>query len=297
MSVPSRLQRLFIRRIGKYAHRIWPGKINDIIFIVGCPRSGTTVFSEILSNNPRIFYLNEPLYIWRHGNPHLNIWGGEAAGQLYRDANDVLPQESQNFAQWFHYALFLSGKRRLVEKNPLHVFRMRWLSAMFPQSKIIHIYRHGRDVALSLEKAIPRWEGFRGQSNPLDFWASRWNYKMFEDYASHHVELLTPLECVKSQSVAYARTLFVWLCSVWEGRKAANELGNEKVLEIRYENLITDPEMNLKRVFDFIKEQLNEKTINFAQKTLHARSVQKADPHPEITAAIAGELLTTLGYD
>ncbi len=94
----------------------------------------------------------------------------------------------------------------------------------------------------------------------------------------------------------YPRGLLVWLCSVWEGRQAGHELGQERYLEVRYESLISDPEQELISVFYFLNEPLNNSVITFAERVLQSNSIDKTDPDPTSTRAIAGDLLYELGY-
>jgi hypothetical protein len=268
-----------------------------MVSIVGCPRSGTTVFGQILSCYPDFLYLFEPRYIWCSGNPELNVWGaGANKGRLYWDAGDVNPQERRRLARWFHFALTLSGKRRLVEKLPLHIFRIRWMSAMFPDAKFIQVIRNGPDVALSLQKLVKqRFSAERGYAE--GYWESNWNYLMFEDYAGRVPELSGPLAVVRSRDDNYARSLFAWLCSVWEGCRAGEEIGSERYLEVCYEDLVREPEMVLGQAFDFLEEPVDEGTVAQARRVLHADSVCKPDPNPEVTRAIAGTMLAKLGYE
>jgi hypothetical protein len=63
-----------LRKSALWLHRYWPGRIENPVFIVGCPRSGTTILGQILGQTPSFFYLNEPRYIWCHVRPELDIW-------------------------------------------------------------------------------------------------------------------------------------------------------------------------------------------------------------------------------
>lgn len=285
------------RRLGKWLHPIWPGEISDIVFIVGCPRSGTTIFGQILSQHPDFLYMHEPLYVWRHLNPQLNVWEGyETRGVLCWGADDVNETERHRLAKWFHLARTLSGQRRLVEKLPLNVFRVHWLSAMFPKAKFIHVVRHGRDVALSLQEAVDRW--FSSQRDyPEGYWESSWHYLMFEEYAAAVPELSEALDVVRARGNNYARSLFVWLCSTWQGRQAGQELGNHRLLQVRYEDLIRDPATELREVLTFLEEPLHEDVVRHARTVLHDSSLRKPDPDPEATRAIAGAMLAELGYE
>ncbi|MCP4362220.1 MAG: sulfotransferase [Chloroflexi bacterium] len=290
MTYSTGLHRALSRRMGKFIAPIWPGKIKDVTFIVGCPRSGTTIFGEILGQHPDFVYLFEPRYIWLHQKPSRNVWGMDASGKLHLDESDLDSQEQKRLAQWFHFALTLSGRRRLVEKLPLNVFRLRWIHAMFPQAKFIHIIRHGRDVALSLEKLIAK-------RFPPSYWETHWNYLMFEDYASHIPEFYECLAQVRQQPDNYPRALLVWLCSVWEGQQAGHEIGSQHYTEIRYEELIADPEAQLAKLFAFLSEPIDANTIAYAKDSLHPGSLHKVDPSPQITAAVASDMLAKLGYN
>ncbi len=291
------LHRNLTRRLGRLVHPVWPGEISKPVFIVGCPRSGTTVFGRILGDYPGFLYLMEPRYIWCSVDPQLNVWGADAAGGvLYWDESDVRDREARRLRQWFDLALMLSGQHRLVEKLPLNVFRLRWLASIFPDAKFIHIVRHARDVALSLEEAVGHW--FRAELGyPSGYWESHWNYLMFEDYAEGQPGLRHELELVRTQQDNYAHALFVWLCSVWEGQQAGQELGAERFLQLRYEDLIRSPESELERVLTFLGEPSHQGTLEHARGVLHGRSMRKADPCPEVTEALAGRLLRELGYE
>jgi len=56
------------------------------------------------------------------------------------------------------------GKARWLEKTPSHVFRLKEILHYFPETKILHVLRDGRDVACSfqdrygyLEAGLDRW--------------------------------------------------------------------------------------------------------------------------------------------
>lgn len=304
MAQSTRLHRALTRRLGRYVFQYWPGEIRRPVFVVGCPRSGTTVFGQILARHPGLLYLHEPRYIWREVNPRLNVWRGhETEGVLRWDATDVDPDERTRLARWFHLASVLGGgRRRLVEKMPLNVFRLRWLAAMFPDAQFIHVIRHGRDVALSMQQAVGRW--FSAERDyPDRFWASSWHYGMFADYARQVPALGDMAELADSHGDDYARCLLVWLCCVWEGLDAERDLVTGQLLQLRYEDLVRDPEAELETVFDFLggldhsaKRGISP-TLAYAEAVLHAGSLRKPDPYPQVTHAVAGEMLARLGYE
>jgi hypothetical protein len=250
-----------------------------------------------MAHHQGFLYLMEPRYIWCSVDPTLNVWGAEAEqGILYWDEDDVRDREARRLRQWFHLALTLSGQRRLVEKLPLNVFRLRWMAAIFPDAKFIHVVRHARDVALSLEEAVRRW--FRAEKGyTKGYWESHRNYLMFEAYAEGQPELRPELALIRTMDDNYARSLFAWLCSVWEGRQAGQELGRQRFLQIRYEDLVQSPETELERVLAFLGEPADQQVFDYAGSVLHKRSMRKPDPRPEVTEALAGRMLRELGYE
>jgi len=207
-----RVPRLF-RRSTQWIHQLWPGRIENPIFVVGCPRSGTSILGEILGQTPDFFYLHEPKHIWCHINPKLDTWAYHIPierGVLHWDASDLKSREAAHLAQWFHLELTISRRHRLVEKTPQNVMRLQWLHAMFPDAKFVHIIRHGRDVALSLVDAIGRWY-------PTGYWECTWHYGKFRQYAARRPDLWHRLQYISENSDNYPRCLFVWLCLVSEG--------------------------------------------------------------------------------
>src|SRR5215212_6691597 len=49
------------------------------VFILGCGRSGTTIFGAALSKHKSITYLNEPRHLWFAAYPETDIWTQRAA--------------------------------------------------------------------------------------------------------------------------------------------------------------------------------------------------------------------------
>ncbi|HEY0231416.1 MAG TPA: sulfotransferase [Dokdonella sp.] len=109
------------------------------IFIVGAPRSGTTLVAELLSRSPRVCNRGElawlPFFaqqIARTGKPDTALYeriAGAYLAQLRQDDSD---------AHWF------------IDKQPLNVQHLDLIAALFPQARIIHCTRNSCDTALSI---------------------------------------------------------------------------------------------------------------------------------------------------
>lgn len=281
-----------VHRKTLWLHRIWPSRIQDPIFLVGCPRSGTSILGQILSADPSIRYLYEPRYIWSNLDPHLDIWNYKypiREGVLVWDETDYDARVARKLARWFAAEQMITRKDRLVEKTPENTFRMLWLSSLFPDARFIHIIRNGVDVALSLQKALARWF-------PQGYWETSRHYGIFRDYAASHPDLCERLGFITEGMDNYPRGLLVWACSILAGKEMGSKLGSEKYIEIRYEALIQDAKMVLDQIYGFTQTSVPNQVLEYANSILSAESLGKTDPNFGLTTKIAGDILTQLNY-
>jgi len=136
------------------------------IFIVGCARSGTTLLRDLLRAHPRLTFPIEshfiPAFGKAYGDPRsareairlarriLNFgwvrpWGLPLAPEDFTDCRSYRQVVCRLFEAWARQ----ENKPRWGDKTPRYVLWIPELVALFPGAKIIHIYRDGRDVALS----------------------------------------------------------------------------------------------------------------------------------------------------
>ena len=106
----------------------------NIAFVVGAPRSGTSILGELIASHPASA-------IWE-------IAGHGASGSHRLTAQHATSQVKRAIRNWFEQQ---KGEARLlVEKNPRSSVRIPFVREVFPEAKIIHIVRDGRDVACSM---------------------------------------------------------------------------------------------------------------------------------------------------
>lgn len=110
------------------------------IFIVGMPRSGTTLLAELLAHHPRVCNRGELPWIARFAErPGLVGTPNPADLQSAAASYAALSrQDDGGDARWF------------IDKQPLNFRYIDLMLAMFPDAKIIHCQRNPRDTALSL---------------------------------------------------------------------------------------------------------------------------------------------------
>lgn len=125
-----------------------PGTGESPVFVVGFPRSGTTLLEQMLDAHPRLQSMDE--------RPFLN----NLADQL-GDIGITVPADLHKLGQRDcdelrkGYLILACGKvprhwdARLVDKNPLNMLWLPMIHRMFPQAKFILCLRHPCDVILS----------------------------------------------------------------------------------------------------------------------------------------------------
>jgi glycosyltransferase involved in cell wall biosynthesis len=207
-------------------------------FVVGAPRSGTTLLRLMLDAHPELAIPPETHFVAealdlrgkdrelrarfcrlvthspRWGDFHLD------AGALERRLQGIRPFRLEDGLRVFYrmYADRL-GKRRVGDKTPGYVLHLRRIAAVLPEARFVHLIRDGRDVAASLRKL---WWG--------------------------------PGDDVEAQAVD-------WLWRIREARQQAQVCPG--YLEVRYEDLVREPEAQLRRVCEFLGLTFERRMLEF----------------------------------
>jgi Sulfotransferase family len=224
-------------------------------FILGCPRSGTTMLQQALNRHSRIVIPPETKFFFsflghsrRRQLNHLE--------RLNRDLQIQLPvprrriktdTEARDFfeliARLYLERLGRTDALYFGEKTPEHTGRLWKITRVVPEAKIIFIYRDGRDVALSLTK-VP------------------WMHK--DLYVNFTIWLY------------YYRIL----CR-------ARRDPNLDLLCVKYEELATNPALELRKILDFLglayepavaEEYGNSEGIPPREYSWKARALERITP-------------------
>lgn len=245
--------------------------LNNPIFIVGAPRSGTTLLQYMLRSHPNIslptgeshfmipLYRNsekfgdltkienirtvlEAMYQQSADFLDTDIHGikfdiDRLTDELYAEGRNTIPDI---ISAVFEKNALGEGKQRWGDKTPYYVLHMNTLLQMFPSAQFIHLIRDGRDCALSL-------------------------FERQHDF------------CVYNTFFAAK----YWEIYVEGGRRIGKDLGEKVYYEVRYEDLLDNPEITLQRLCSFLNEPYSDDILNFkksgqAGKTpLLQKTVQK----------------------
>jgi hypothetical protein len=128
----------------------YPATISErsVVFIVGAPRSGTTLLQRILSVHPGFFSIEGETGLFSYQNifvrRHFNF-DKDTLERLFSESVDVIDFFDKSVAVLERY----NAAKIFVEKTPQHINYVSFLARHFPNAKFIHIYRDGRDCYLS----------------------------------------------------------------------------------------------------------------------------------------------------
>ena len=206
------------------------------IFVVGCPRSGTTMLQLMLHAHPRIAIPPENRFVLtvygeRRDFGDLEVAANRRAlarrivdrpetrfGDLGLDAEDVVERITAGpgtlgsaLGTIFQRYAARFGKPRWGDKRPAYLHNIDVLLRLFPDAQFINIVRDGRDCVASLKEMS-------------------WHRK--DIYA----------------------TVAAWARAVDDARRAARRLGPAQWHEVRYEDLVADPHGRLAAMCAYLGE-------------------------------------------
>lgn len=146
-------QPLQTAEVDRATHARWtplpaPDSRHSPVFVVGFPRSGTTLLEQMLDAHPDFRSMDERAFI------HELTERMEQVGQRYPEdlANLSRTDADQLRAAYLRMVGRVVpdlGQRRLVDKNPLNMLCLPMIMRLFPQARIILCLRHPCDVLLS----------------------------------------------------------------------------------------------------------------------------------------------------
>lgn len=217
------------------------------VFLVGFPRSGTTLLDQILDSHTAIRVMEEA--------PVLNTVVQSVASMPrgYPDALDTLADDDIDSlrALYFAEAERVVGEfsmEVLVDKMPLNIVHVPLVARIFPEAKILVALRHPCDVCLSCFM-----QSFR-QNDAMA------NFNTLEDSAA-----------------LYDRVMMLW-------RRYAGELSVPHHV-VKYESLVEDHEGEARALFDFLELEPDSGAAAFWEHA-RTRSMINTPSYRQVTRPI-----------
>jgi len=171
-------------------------------FLVGCPRSGTTLLQACLAAHPQVASFPEThffnkafprnrlrralgwpsLQAWRYMGCWARLIGRPELARL----NDVwpwTPDYARGFRRILDHLAEEQGCELWLEKTPEHVYRMEQIARAVPGARFLHLVRRGQDAVASFYKVSGEnptiWGGLTrhlyGHGLSLAECVDRWN--------------------------------------------------------------------------------------------------------------------------
>lgn len=226
------------------------------IFIIGNPRSGTTLLRLMLTCHRDIVIPPECGFA---------VWWYEKYRKWTNDYTDQQMEEflcdlfnSKKFETWnlnkgllkeflqekktstyselvssvyeFYAGTRKKGFKRWGDKNNFHLNHVDAIFNLFPGAQFIHIIRDGRDIACS----------YKDVAGSI--------------YKSPYAPQLP---------AGVSEIAKEWVDNINRIRESFNAVGWDKVIEIRYEDLVSFPEETLKKICSFLNEEFDMAMLDF----------------------------------
>ncbi len=232
------------------------------VFIIGMPRSGTTLIEQIVSSHPAV-----------HGSGELDKLATLAAGlDSYPETTRALDGSAlQHLAAEYEARLLRDappGTQRITDKMPSNLLHLGFVALLFPRARVIHCRREPLDVCLSIF-----FQAFSGGNEyAYDLTDIGMYYRQYERLMAH-----------------------------WGAVSPLN------MLEVRYEDLVTDPENITRRLIEFLGLPWDDRCLAHTenQRPIQTGSIWQAR-QPIYTSSVQrwrryekhlGPLKRALGFD
>lgn len=143
-------ERLECEAPATWRKEIKDGSPQDPVFLVGFPRSGTTLLERVLDAHPALDVLDErpALEVCIRSLKRLPQWK-EHRLDTALDAASPEALSAARAEYWREVRRYLAPQGRLVDKYPLYLTRVPYVARLFPQAVWLLLLRHPCDCVLS----------------------------------------------------------------------------------------------------------------------------------------------------
>ncbi len=214
------------------------------IFIVGYPRSGTTMVEQTLTAHPLVSAGDELVFI----NDLTRVgprWLGsplpypESLADLWMGDNLLVPDQFRDYylERAEQLGIWEKEARFFTDKMPLNETHLGLIQLVFPESPIIHVRRH------PLDSLVSNFSNFltHGFNQSFDVTTIAKHYVLIDGLVAHY--------------------------------RAELDLN---YLELRYEDLVQDQEAHVRKMLGFCRIDFDPKVLAFHENQRYARTASYA---------------------
>ena len=263
-----------------------------VFFVVGQQKSGTTWLMRMLDAHQEILCRGEGRFFgagWRQKSlvksdpmrppssllyalreaEYLRLWVERSVWSRNDDADEHLDNLARMAVDYFlRGELAKTGKRLVGDKSPLLTPEtVEEISAVYPEARLIHIIRDGRDAAVSAAHHARNFGRARGTKNDDGLFEPAQIRKLAADW-----------------STRVGRT-------VEDGPR----LFGDRYAEVRYEDLLARPEPEMARLLRFLGAAADEKSVGRCvgaasfERLSKGRTRGEEDPSSFFRKGVAGD--------
>ena len=205
-----------------------------LIFIVGLPRSGTTLSHQILAAHSKVYGAGEVVVLDQFMKKSINSQNFISLFESHSINNEEKIKSIVN--NYFSKISYIkTSKNIILDKNPLNFQWLGFIRILFPNAKIIHCSRNLKDTALSIYK------------NAFDI-----NSIVWSNWQEDLVQYIS---------------IYLNLMKFWE-EKIPNFIYN-----LNYEKLINNPKEQIEELLNFCELNWEEDCLNYNKKTAAIKTV------------------------
>lgn len=212
--LPLTAQRVTVEEYRRWPALTAPDAAHSPIFIVGFPRSGTTLLEQMLDAHPALQSMDERPF-FNTLDDQLEDYGFELPRDMHKLDQHLCDELRKGYLSLVCSKITRRWDTRLVDKNPLNMSWLPLIHRLFPQAQFILALRHPCDVMVS-------------------------NY-MQNFRAAVLASACTSMERL---ATAYVTAMEHWLHHV--------EVFKPNVFVSRYEDLVADPEGQTRKIASFL---------------------------------------------
>lgn len=241
------------------------------VFVVGAPRSGTSMMAHALGQHAQLWTGEESDFLAPLGRAAEEAWAfGRQRGDLHwLSSAGVSWDEFAAYLGFGMNALYASrsGGRRWVEQTPQYTLSLPLMARMFPSARFVYMLRDGRSVVHSLRHFV--------------------------------------------RPVEHEPAARLWNRFVRAAREFASSDDGDRFHVVRYEEVVADTDPEMRRICDFLEIPFERACAQFISERSPINSsftdgrARPASPRwaawtqeeRAVFHARAGEMLIALGYE